>query len=205
MQTFRKLEYQERILQQSFENGINNEPCSSAGQSDEYETSTSNNNVRKEMQFKWSDSSIKLLLNCRLGQEAKFNMPLCKKSKLWDQIATEMKKVGDYNVSGNDCNNKYRNLLTTYRHNKDKRLKLTGESKITWEYFNLFDETLGAKQSSTPSQSLLCTALESSRQNSTENPVLPVIKKVNKRNKLKENTMSINEYLFQKAQMSEVI
>lgn len=133
-------------------------------------------------------------------------MPSCKKSKLWNQIATEMKKVGNYNLSGNNCNNKYRNLLSTYQRNKDKKLKLTGESQITWEYFNVFDETLGTKQSSAPSPSLLYTALENNSQNAAENPQeLPVLTKMNKRNRMAENTMSINEYLFQKAQKSEVI
>ncbi|CAH1114889.1 unnamed protein product [Psylliodes chrysocephalus] len=76
-----------------------------------------------------------------------------------------MKIEGGYTVDGNECNAKYINLLQTYRHNKDKRLKTTGESKITWEYYCIFDNVLGTKDSSRPREELLSTSLQNSDEN----------------------------------------
>ncbi|CAH2017586.1 unnamed protein product [Acanthoscelides obtectus] len=91
----------------------------------------------------WTSGAVKLLLDLRLGKE-----PVCRKMKLWKQIADEMNKIGKYNVCGNDCYGKYRNLLQTYRQNKEKRLKRTGESQIRWEFFEIMDRVLGNKASS---------------------------------------------------------
>lgn len=161
-------------------------------------------NTKKDVRFKWTDDSIKLLLDYRLGQEDKFNMPTCKKTKLWQKISILMKTVGGYNLTGDECYNKYRNLLQTYRFNNDKRHKMTGESKITWEYFNIFDEVLGTKQSSAPKELLLSSSLEKvEKENKAEKPKPNEERKVQK--VLKENKMCLNEYLFYKTQRMETI
>lgn len=107
----------------------------------------------EETSFQWSSRSIKFLINNRLQYEGKFTRPNCKKRKLWGSIASEMAKEG-YEVSGEICDAKYRNLLQTYRKNKKKQSS-TGESSITWEYFSTFDEVLGCKASSHPQETLL--------------------------------------------------
>ncbi|KAG5887090.1 hypothetical protein JTB14_018258 [Gonioctena quinquepunctata] len=66
----------------------------------------------------------------------------------------------NYLFSGNECHAKYRNLIQTYKNNKDKRLKSTGESKISWEYFEQFDQVLGYKLSTVPTENLLSTSME---------------------------------------------
>lgn len=129
---------------------------SESGSSESMKTQNSNESEKT----KWSSDGIKLLLDLRLGKECLFDRPACKKKKLWDKISGEMKEIGQYNISGNECNNKYRNLLQTYRQNKEKRLKKTGESKVTWEFFDTFDSVLGSKSSSAPPKKMLSTSIE---------------------------------------------
>ncbi|CAH1995208.1 unnamed protein product [Acanthoscelides obtectus] len=116
----------------------------------------------KENLHCWTSSAVKLLLDLRLGKEEEFNKPVCRKMKLWKQIADEMNKIGKYNVCGNDCYGKYRNLLQTYRQNKEKRLKRTGESQITWEFFEIMDRVLGNKASSMPPPQSLSSSINKS-------------------------------------------
>lgn len=64
---------------------------------------------------------------------------MSKKLKLWDAISKEMGKHG-YNVPGNVCDNKYRNLLNTYRRIKDKRNNMQGRELFSrWRYFDMFE------------------------------------------------------------------
>ncbi|CAH1107465.1 unnamed protein product [Psylliodes chrysocephalus] len=223
IQYFKKLEYQQQLLKKKLETRNQNPSSSTSSiikidlglgsgspeqnRNDESESSEPvpmQENTKKDVRFKWTDDSIKLLLDYRLGQEDKFNMPTCKKTKLWQKISILMKTVGGYNLTGDECYNKYRNLLQTYRFNNDKRHKMTGESKITWEYFNIFDEVLGTKQSSAPKELLLSSSLEKvEKENKAEKPKPNEERKVQK--VLKENKMCLNEYLFYKTQRMETI
>lgn len=110
--------------------------------------------------FKWTTNNIKLMLQERLDMEPQFVNPKCKKVKLWGKIANKMQEAGYHRIGGHDCNTKYRNLLQTYKQNKEKRSK-TGDSKITWEYFEMFDNVLGTKPSIIPDKNLLSTSIES--------------------------------------------
>lgn len=108
--------------------------------------------------FKWTHESTKLLLDIRLNKEKDFNRPLCKKKKLWTSVAEEMQKIGHYMVTGEMCDIKYRNLLATYKTNKKKK-EQSGESSITWEYFNQFDTILGEKACIAPPKEMLGATL----------------------------------------------
>lgn len=94
--------------------------------------------------------------------ESKINLKIlnAKKNKLWAQIVTKMNQIGKYEVDWEECHAKYRNLLQTYKNNKDKRLKNSGESSITWEFFDLFDSVLGCKASTSPPNEMLSTSME---------------------------------------------
>lgn len=48
----------------------------------------------------------------------------------------------NYNVTGYMCDCKYRNLLSTYRKNKEK-MGVTGDSHCPWVHFDLMDKHLG--------------------------------------------------------------
>ncbi|XP_030749158.1 uncharacterized protein LOC115877147 [Sitophilus oryzae] len=102
-----------------------------------------------EEKFQWSPKSTLLLIDIRLSMEQVFIKPTSSKKKLWKSIATKLNEYG-YNVSDIQCDNKFRNLLYTYRVNKKKQ-KTSGEGSLTWEYFEKFDEVLSYKESSHPS------------------------------------------------------
>lgn len=110
-------------------------------------------------EFKWTTSAIALLLELRLSKEHQFRHPSCKKKKLWSGIADEMMKVISADITFDMCDSKYRNLLATYRVNKKKQ-RTTGESAITWEYFEKMDEVLGQKASSHPAENMLMDTLQ---------------------------------------------
>lgn len=78
---------------------------------------------------------------------------------MWQNIAKEINDVNNVGVTGEMCDIKYRNLLGTYRANKKKQ-NSTGESSISWEYFEVFDAVLGYKASSAPSTNMLGSNLE---------------------------------------------
>lgn len=155
--------------------------------------------------FSWTTDSIKLLLNLRLDMEESFNKPTCKKNKLWHQIANKMiETVDNSNFTWEECYGKYRNLLQTYRNNKAKRLKNTGESKITWEYFEVFDSVLGQKASTCPpvenlSSSLVeTTTAEGTSYNSEVSSASNEDQK-----KRKSQEISLSHYLYLKTQKED--
>ncbi|CAH1984528.1 unnamed protein product [Acanthoscelides obtectus] len=124
--------------------------------------------------------------------------------KLWKQIADEMNKIGKYNVCGNDCYGKYRNLLQTYRQNEEKRLKRTGESQITWEFFEIMDRVLGNKASSMPPPQSLSSSIN-------ESPISEDIdssedsKQATNKGIRKKKQLSLQEYLFLKNEREKEI
>lgn len=167
---------------------------------------------KENYSHRWTSEAIKLLLDTRLSMEEKFSNPTCKKNKLWDQISKRMFEIGKYTVSGTDCYGKYRNLLQTYRHNKEKRLKTTGESKITWEYFETFDQILGNKASSMPPMNILSSSIagtDSSTLNNTEDSTNSTekITDLPSTNRKKEKKigeeLSIGQYLYYKKTKDE--
>ncbi|CAH1183129.1 unnamed protein product [Ceutorhynchus assimilis] len=79
--------------------------------------STSTGTTNTENVFKWTQSLTLMLIDLRLKKEKDFNRPICKKKKLWEQIACEIKtKTGKF-VTSEMCDIKYRNLLSTYKIN----------------------------------------------------------------------------------------
>jgi hypothetical protein len=153
--------------------------------------------------FKWTTNSIKLMVQERLDMEAQFISPKCKKVKLWDNIAAKMQQHR-YNISGHDCNSKYRNLLQTYKQNKEKRSKKTGESKITWEFFQMFDAVLGTKPSVIPDKGLLSTSIEIEDSDEETEPVddhKEEMRPIKKRKVCKE--LPVTQYLYCKEKRHE--
>ncbi|CAH1154000.1 unnamed protein product [Phaedon cochleariae] len=70
--------------------------------------------------FKWTREASKLLIDVRIEKEKEFNRPICKKKKLWSQIAKEVNTIGNLKVSGEMCDTEFRNLMTTYKINEKK-------------------------------------------------------------------------------------
>ncbi|KAL1516348.1 hypothetical protein ABEB36_000267 [Hypothenemus hampei] len=109
--------------------------------------------------FKWNHVLTKTLVHKRSQREKDFNRPKCKKIKLWHEIAKEVnEECGETRVSGEECNNKYRNLLKRYKNSK-KKANTSGEEPVTWEYFNDFNEILGCKAAISPPENMLLDTL----------------------------------------------
>ena len=100
----------------------------------------------------WTHQAILLLIELQRSMANKFTKPPCKQFKLWTQISQSMEEKG-YQFSGDDCNNNWRALQTTYHSNKEK--KKSSEGAVTWEYFNIMDNFLGERASSLPDESFL--------------------------------------------------
>lgn len=122
--------------------------------------------------FKWTPSSIELLITERLSKEEEFNRPSCKKKKLWHAISKTLEeKTGSY-FDANSCDIKYRNMLSTYRNNK-KRQQQCGEGAINWKYFQQFDEVFGVKTSSAPPDNTLGDSLVLAKRPASSPPTPP--------------------------------
>lgn len=104
---------------------------------------------------KWTDDSIKLLLS--LVDEKKVHLPSAdkKKRELWEEITADMCEVG-YRYTWNAVSKKWFNLLDTYKKIKERRKK-TGMERITWLYFEQFDELLGTTENKLPPSITFCS------------------------------------------------
>lgn len=91
-------------------------------------------------QFHWGPDSVKLLLELRLSKNYLWLNPNAKKIELWENVSKNMKK-NHFNVEGHACDMKYRNLLKTYKANKDKFEKGV-LSYHHWPYYEMFDSHL---------------------------------------------------------------
>ncbi|KAI5711154.1 hypothetical protein M8J75_014621 [Diaphorina citri] len=94
--------------------------------------------------FQWTIPAVTLLLNLRFQLKREFSsksLNYGRKSELWESISKVMQQH-NYNVTGYMCDCKYRNLLSTYRKNKEK-MGVTGDSHCPWVHFDLMDKHLG--------------------------------------------------------------
>lgn len=76
----------------------------------------------------WTDPMTKLLIATRLEMNGDFSKAI-PKLKLLGKIA-QIVQENSHVVTGTDCDVKWRNLMSTYKKNKDK-VKESGEGAIT--------------------------------------------------------------------------
>ncbi|XP_036151097.1 uncharacterized protein LOC118648791 [Monomorium pharaonis] len=112
--------------------------------------SSSAEGVSKE---NWTEAEIQLLLEQRLNMNHKFENPNTRKTPYWNIIVKSFQEKG-YNVKASDLINKWKNLQVTYNRNVSK-LKRTGESAITWKYFEQMHEIFAEKKSVNPVEASL--------------------------------------------------
>jgi len=99
---------------------------------------------------KWTSDRTTLLIKIRRENDSFFKMPH-KKIKAWKRIYNEFRKLEpDLPFNEIDLSDKWRNLLQTYRKNKDKS-KRSGAGAVNWEFFDPMDDFLGTKDSADPS------------------------------------------------------
>lgn len=91
--------------------------------------------INHETNMKWSDNAINLLIVTYKNNISKFDSPMYNNNGVWKYISNEMKTHG-IQISGEKCNEKWRNLKKTYdkvsKHNSQ-----TGNSKKSWPNFDV--------------------------------------------------------------------
>ncbi|KAF0683860.1 Uncharacterized protein FWK35_00037379, partial [Aphis craccivora] len=95
--------------------------------------------------LKWNKSSIELDTRAEFDHQFYKNR---NNTAIWKQIASIMNSNG-YVVVHSDVNDKFRNLMATYRANQD-RTSQSGEGAISWEYFEIMKNHFGHKDSVLP-------------------------------------------------------
>lgn len=91
-----------------------------------------------------------LLIRIRGDMDREFNRAKYK-FRLWEKVAAKMNSMLiNVRVTAKDCDDKWRNIVATYRKNIDK-IKCYGDNSVRWEYFNAMDNILkGTKDLSDP-------------------------------------------------------
>ncbi|CAG9138732.1 unnamed protein product [Plutella xylostella] len=93
--------------------------------------------------FKWSKPAIDHLVKLRFSKNDLFNSPKTRKSDLWHAIAVTLGEKFP-GITAEMCDAKYRNLVHTYKLNKQRECRY-GVETVKWEYFQLFDKNLGLR------------------------------------------------------------
>ncbi|CAG9771337.1 unnamed protein product [Ceutorhynchus assimilis] len=101
-------------------------------------SSCSDIETNPKTEFKWTKQVTLLLLNLYKEKNEQFRNSKIKNKDIWSKILKEFQNKG-YIVTIDLLDRKFRNMKKTYKDNKDKK-KTTGESSITWEYFEIMDE-----------------------------------------------------------------
>lgn len=108
-------------------------------------------------EFIWTLQATWQLVNTRLEMEQAFDQPVCKKKKLWEQVAekvnTKLKgsEVAGAVVKAYECDLKWRNMLATYRKNAE-RAKRLGTASVHWEFFEAMHQVLGRSREDVEAQ-----------------------------------------------------
>lgn len=167
----------------------------------------------------WTNKMTKSLINSRLSRENKFIKPKCKKIKIWAEIAAELNTLfKNTNVNAEECDNKFRNLMKTYKANKKKQCS-TGEQQITWDFFEDFDKVYGCKAAITPPHGMLHDTLTDENEVSDtsidtnvakrkadddeDSEIENIASRQNKTPKMEKRSLPISEYLFRKLERDD--
>lgn len=83
----------------------------------------------------WSREKTEALISIYREHIEEFRNPYKRQNILWENLAYKMKICGFENVTGNNCDRKWRNLKATFKkiyYDKER----TQESKSQWDFYN---------------------------------------------------------------------
>ncbi|KAK4884873.1 hypothetical protein RN001_001144 [Aquatica leii] len=95
------------------------------------------NDATETTTHNWSDSEIKLLLSLYSDYKKDFEGKKFTNKSLWLKIALQMNKDG-YNLTWEQCDNKFKNLKKAYKKVIDNNSK-TGRGRMSFKFFDLMD------------------------------------------------------------------
>lgn len=82
-----------------------------------------------------------LLIQVRGDMDVEFTKTKYK-FRLWERVAMKLNEsLLNIKVTAKDCDDKWRNIVATYRKNIDK-MKSFGDNSVRWEYFAAMDNIL---------------------------------------------------------------
>lgn len=117
-----------------------------------------NNNVTQDESFSWSTKSTKLFLAAYSERKLQFRDPKVKKKRLWQEIVGTLKEHGYTNVSEDILDRKMRNMKRSYKTIKENNKKsTTGRGRVSWEYFDTFEEIFANDKTINPNSTLEST------------------------------------------------
>ena len=96
----------------------------------------------------WSKDNASLLFQLRMEKDSLFQ-GVKAHSTLWSAIAKEMSGIIGLNITGEQCNNKFKSMKRAYIATVDHNKK-TGSDPKTCPFFDEFNQILGSKASHHP-------------------------------------------------------
>ena len=113
-----------------------------------------------EPDMQWSDDRVKLLIDTLASYRQEFDKPKCKKAKIWKKIADTMKtQCPNLQLTGSECDRKWRNLIQTFRKQSDKKKK-TGRGAVHWKFYKAMQMATKDRASIQPDANVLVSSMQ---------------------------------------------
>jgi len=110
--------------------------------------------------MQWTDDRVKLLIHTLASYRQEFDKPKCKKAKIWKKIADTMKtQCPDFQLTGSECDRKWRNLIQTFRKLSDKKKK-TGRGAVQWKFYEAMQMATKDRASIQPDANVLVSSMQ---------------------------------------------
>ena len=150
----------------------------------------------------WKVAEVRKIIDLHAVNEEKFTKQGCKKNIIWQSIAVEINKMGNYFTSL-QCEQKWKNLTKAFRDTVDHNSK-SGNEKKECPYFKELEESYGFRANVKPSYTLsslsatksgnTCTDTESA---TTESPDDSISDDQPKAKQAKKKESQNNSQVFQ--------
>ena len=119
------------------------------------ETETENRDVENSAEaadksFTWLDKAVFLLIEIYREKQAEFAKGTTRSNTLWAEIAKQINaRYKNYNLSGQQCSNKWSGLKRSYKNIYDENKK-SGNCRNSWMFFSVMDTMMRDKVSMQP-------------------------------------------------------
>ena len=110
--------------------------------------------------MQWTDARVQLLIDTWSLFQQEFDKPKCKKAKIWKKIADTMKALcPGLQLTGPECDRKWRNLIQTFRKLSDKKKK-TGRGAVHWKFYDALQMATKDRTSIQPDTNVLVSSMQ---------------------------------------------
>ncbi|CAG9822177.1 unnamed protein product, partial [Phaedon cochleariae] len=95
--------------------------------------------VQVQEKIQWKTPEVQLLIQLYEKNKLKFEDKKTKNKKIWQSIAGEIRSISNFEVTPEQCENKFRNLKKTYKSIIDNNNK-SGRGVKNWPFFKDMDQ-----------------------------------------------------------------